>query len=174
MKKFFAAAILIAGMSAGSAFAEDRVSVGYAFPDVSYLDGVWAADVEKDIVTLGNVTIVGRGGYAIAPGADFADSAWKVGAAAQLPLSDNLLMKVGMERNLVADVEDVDSYRAGLAWVGDKWRFAGDIVKVEGITDPTAELTAERKVIGDFAVGVGAEFDKNDYYASKLFVAYSF
>lgn len=175
MKKMFAAVVLVAGMlTAGAAVAEDRVSVGYDFPDVSYLDGVWAAGLEKDVVTLGNVTIVGRAGFATAPSADFADSAWTVGAAAQLPLSDALLLKVGMERNFVADVDDVDAYRAGLAYVGEKWRFAGDIVKVESITDLMAELTAERKVWRDLAVGVGAEFDKNDYYTSKAFVAYTF
>lgn len=175
MKSKIVALFLAVGLfvSAGSASAEDRLTAGYSFPAVSYLDGVWAAGVEKDFGTLGNVTVVGDAGFASRVGADFADTTWTAGLGVQLPLSDRVLLKGGIARAFVADVEDVDSLTVGLVYLGDAWRFAGDVVKVEGV-DAVAVVTAERKILGNLALGVGSQFDAGEYFGTTLFAAYTF
>lgn len=175
MKSKIAALFLAVGLfaAAGSASAEDRLTAAYSFPAVSYMDGVWAADVEKDLGQLGNVTVLGEAGFANRVGADFADTTWTAGLGVQVPLSDRVLLKGGVARAFVSDVADVDSLKVGLVYQGDAWRFAGDVVKVEGV-DAFAEVTAERKVLGNLALGVGSQFDTGEYYGTTLFAAYTF
>lgn len=167
---FLAVGLMVASVSAQ---AEDRLVAGYSFPAVSYADGVWAVDLEKDLGKLGNVTVVADAGFANRVGADFADTAWTAGLGVQLPLSEKVLLKAGVTRAFVADVEDVDALTAGLVYQGDAWRFAGDIVKAEGV-DAVAYATAERKILGNLALGVGSQFDTGEYYGTTVFASYSF
>lgn len=173
MKKSFIAAIVALGMFTSAAQAEDRLVAGYSFPAVSYTEGVWSAGVEKDLGTLGNVTVFAGAEYARAQRTTFAESQWTATLGMQVPLADKVNFKADVSRSFVSDVEDVDSVAAGLVYQGDKWRFGGEAVKVEG-RDVFAHVTAERKVLGNLAVGVGSQFDGGEYYATTVFASYSY
>lgn len=170
--KYIALALLAFGLTT-AASAEDRVTAGYSFPAVSYQEGVWSADVEKNLVKLGNVDVFAGAGFNRAQQTDFADTVWTATLGAQVPLSDRVALKTSVTRNFVSDVQDVDSFSLGVVYQGDLWRFAGAAVKTEYV-NTVAELTAERKVLGDLAVGVGSQFDGGEYYDTKVFVSYSF
>lgn len=173
MKNAFIATLFSFALFASAASAEDRVVAGYSFPAVSYTEGVWSAGVEKDLGQLGNVTVFAGGEYARAQNTDFADSQWTASVGMQVPLADKVDFKMDVARSFVSDVADLDSVSAGLVYQGDKWRFGGEAVKVEG-RDVFANLTAERKVLGNLAVGVGSQFDSGEYYATTVFAAYTF
>jgi len=170
--KSIAVTLLALGM-ATSASAEDRIQAGYSFPAVSYAEGVWNAGVEKNLVTVGNVDVFAGAGFSRAQNTEFGDTVWSATVGAQVPLADSLLLKTSVTRNFVSDVQDVDSFSLGVVYQGDLWRFAGEAVKTEYV-DTFARMSAERKVLGDLAVGVGSEFDGGEYYNTSVFVSYSF
>jgi hypothetical protein len=173
MKKSFIATAAALAFFASAANAEDRLVAGYSFPAVSYSEGVWAAGVEKDLGKLGNVTLFAGADYARAQNTDFADSQWGATFGVQVPLSDAVNFKADVTRSFVSDVDDVDSLSVGLVYQGDKWRFDGAAVKAEG-RDVFANVSAERKVLGNLALGVGSQFDAGEYYATAVFASYSF
>jgi hypothetical protein len=173
MKNLFIATFAAIALFASAANAEDRLVAGYSFPAVSYAEGVWSAGVEKDLGTLGNVTLFAGADYARAQNTDFADSQWTASVGVQVPLSDKVNFKADVARSFVSDVDDRDSVSAGLVYQGDKWRFDGSAVKVEG-RDVFANASAERKVLGNLAVGVGSQFDTGEYYGTTVFASYSF
>ena len=170
--KLIAVTLLALGFTS-AASAEDRIQAGYSFPAVSYLEGTWNAGVEKNLVKLGNVDVFAGAGFARAQNTDFADTVWSASLGAEVPLSDKVWLKTSVTRNFVSDTQDVDSFSLGVVYQGDLWRFAGDAVKTEYV-DTVARLTAERKVLGDLAVGVGSEFDGGEYYNTSVFVSYTF
>lgn len=173
MKKSFITTVAALAFFTTAANAEDRIVAGYSFPAVSYSEGVWGAGVEKDLGKLGNVTLFAGADYARKQNTDFADSVWGATFGVQVPLSDKVDFKADVTRSFVSDIDDVDSLSVGAVYQGTKWRFDGAAVKAEG-RDVFANVTAERKVLGNLAVGVGSQFDAGEYYATTVFASYSF
>ena len=176
MKLKIALAVLftLALVACKPASAEDRLTAGFTQKAVAELSDTWTVGVEKDFGKLGNVVVVGEAGYTNVLDVNVQDSVWTAGLGVEVPLSDKVHMEVGYTRQFVNDDgNDFDQYRAGAVYQGDKWRFSGAAVKQEGV-DVFAEATAERKVFGDLAVGVGTRFDQSEYFATTVFAAYRF
>lgn len=169
MKFKFAIFALLAGLVSAPVMAEDRAQVGYYVGETT--TDSWAVGVEKNLFEVGPATFYAEGSAVRLDGIDNTNAA--AGGGVQFNLTDNLLGKFGVVHNFAEQAEDFVTYKAGLVYAGEAWRFAGTVLKSDSL-DPVAELTAERKIIGNFGVGVGALFDENDYIATMGFVSYSF
>jgi hypothetical protein len=165
--------LVVATFVSSFAMAEDRLTAGYTQKAVSQLSDTWGVGVEKDFGQLGSVTVVGDLGFTNVLNGAFADTLWTAGLGVEVPLSDAVSLEATASRSFVNGGQDFTQYRAGVVYQGDAWRFAGSAVKADGV-DVFAEASAERKVWGDLAVGVASSFDQSEYFATSLFVAYSF
>lgn len=170
MKFNFAIFALIAGMAfTSTASAEDRIQVGYNFGDVTA--DSWGVSAEKNLFDVGPATVYVDGA---AVRLDEVDNTNVVaGGGVQFGLTDAVIVKFGVVNNFAESADDFLTYKAGLVYGGEAWRFAGSVLKSESV-DPAFELTAERKIVGNFGLGVGALVDQNDYISSQVFGSYSF
>lgn len=176
MKAFIATLLLAAGLLSQTASAESRVEAGYNFANTG-VDS-WGARAEWDAIKLpeaGGIqpTLFVGAGFELATEASFVDAVYTASVGAQLPLTKNWLVKVQYDRTFVESFDDLNAGRATLAYQGDKWRFAGQAVKMER-ADWYGVASAERKVLGNLALGVAATFDEDSYNGGTVFAAYSF
>lgn len=171
MKLNFAAFALIAGLAfSATASAEDRVQAGY-FAGNGVSDS-WGVSGEKNVLEIGSATVFVEGSADRFEGVDNTTTA--LGAGVQFNVTKNLLAKVSVVNNFAEYSNDYLTYKAGLVYSVNDWRLSGSVLKTEGYSNLVGEVTAERKLVGNFGVGAGALFDKSDYLGTQLFVSYSF
>jgi hypothetical protein len=170
MKFNIAIFALIAGLAATTtAVAEDRIAVGYNFGDVSA--DSWGVSAEKNLFDVGPATVYVDGSAVRLDEVD--NTTIAAGGGVQFALTDTVIAKFGVVNNFAESADDFLTYKAGLVYGGDAWRFSGSLLKSESV-DTALELTAERKVFGDFGLGLGALVDQNDYISTQVFGSYSF
>lgn len=170
MKFNFAIFALIAGLAfTSTASAEDRIQVGYNFGDTT--TDTWGVNAEKNLFDVGPATVYVEGAAVRLDGVDNTNVA--AGGGVQFGLTDTVIAKFGVVNNFAESADDFVTYKAGLVYGGEAWRFAGSLLKSESV-DTALELTAERKVFGDFGLGLGTLVDQNDYISTQVFGSYSF
>lgn len=166
MNKFLMGLVVSLGlMFSQASFAENRLVGGYNFG--SDVESSFSGKAELNVFGIGesDVYVTGTGTRVL--GGSASDTVWSTGVGIDVPITDNLFVKVQYNYNFATESENFNTYVLGGYYHGDLWRFSSAMVSTSG-RETFYQGSAERKIYENLALGVGTSFN-GDYLGTQLF-----